>query len=111
MDRGLPDCRTRAKSDVKRVNPALRELHLFHGDRPLSDKHSDNLTNVLEYVERGFLAGASSRSRIPLHSKRLAFDVWLISAGSWTGADSTRLGCEGLLALELLLATVKIGRS
>jgi hypothetical protein len=41
----------------------------------------------------------------------VVLNLWLIPAYSWKGAAWASLGCDGLLAVGLLVAVIKIGRS
>jgi O-antigen/teichoic acid export membrane protein len=53
---------------------------------------------------------ARSAVQIVVAGVNVLFNLWAIPAYSWQGAAWTSLGCDGLLAVGLLLAIVKISR-
>jgi O-antigen/teichoic acid export membrane protein len=75
--------------------PLLRACHYFLADALTGAGHQ-RVRSAVQIV----VAGAN-----------VFLNLWLIPIYSWKGAAWTSLGCDGLLALLLLLAIVKIGRS
>jgi len=53
---------------------------------------------------------ARSAVQIVVAGVNVIFNLWVIPAYSWQGAAWSSLGCDGLLAVGLLLAIVKISR-
>jgi O-antigen/teichoic acid export membrane protein len=75
--------------------PLLRACHYFLADALTGAGHQR----------------ARSAVQIVVAGANVLLNLWLIPIYSWKGAAWTSLGCDGLLALLLLVVIVKIGRS